>query len=269
MVPPPTTTMTTSNGRASIADFIAMQEAASDGERLVQLCIVDHESSGHLHLQAHFSGQSISPWEQVNRATVADVRATLQSMGPARSIRIHLHGEERKNPPAIKEVVDALPRVSLSHQAAQMLARGDGDDSTCNICLEEYEDGATLVCMPCRGLHKFHEACMLTWLENASTCPCCQWPVPADTSKARIASLMAPAQAECIRLAQALPPPCLPAECMRAAEELSDSDSDVGSAVIHGAATADVPAAPDGRRRGAFGFLRNRVCRPRTMTAQR
>jgi len=114
---------------------------------------------------------------------------------------------------------------------------------------------------------------MLTWLENASTCPCCQWLVPADTSKEGIASMMAPAQAECARLAQARPPPCLPTECMRTAEELGDNDSvlssDVGSVVMHGAAAADVPAAPDGRRRGAFGFLRNRVCRPRTMAAQR
>jgi len=204
--------MTSASGRAAVAEFISVQEAASDGEHLVQLCVVDHEASGHLHLQAHFSGSSISPWEQVNRVTVADVRECLRTLGRTRTVRIHLHGEERKNPPAASDIVEALPRVILSADATSMLARGDGDENVCNICLEEYETGAELMVMPCRGLHKFHAACMLTWLQHAGTCPCCQWVVPADSTKAQIAALMAPAQAECARLAAALPPPCQPSE---------------------------------------------------------
>ena len=52
-----------------------------------------------------------------------------------------------------------------------------GDDSTCTICLEDFEHGAWLVRLVCR--HQFHSKC---WDVNASvtqdeaTCPTCRGP---------------------------------------------------------------------------------------------
>eukprot|EP00930_Biecheleria_cincta_P105217 TRINITY_DN9781_c0_g1_i1.p1 TRINITY_DN9781_c0_g1~~TRINITY_DN9781_c0_g1_i1.p1 ORF type:complete len:372 (-),score=71.88 TRINITY_DN9781_c0_g1_i1:41-1156(-) len=42
----------------------------------------------------------------------------------------------------------------------------------CELCLEEYEEGAELLRLPC--MHLFHKACVGTWVEKAGTCPMCQ-----------------------------------------------------------------------------------------------
>merc|ERR1712146_247412 len=110
---------------------------------------------------------------------------------------------------ADEKFVAALPRVKLSEAASVMLSDGGGDNGICNICLAEYEAGDELVCIPCRGLHKFHAGCAAAWLKTASTCPCCQWVVPKGQSASERTELMKTAKDECERLAAARLPPCL------------------------------------------------------------
>lgn len=43
---------------------------------------------------------------------------------------------------------------------------------TCQICIDDFKQGIMVVCLPC--LHKFHEKCILDWIDKASTCPSCQ-----------------------------------------------------------------------------------------------
>lgn len=200
--------LSTSASRATFADFMQLQLASCDSERPVQLCIVDHSNSNHVHVQVHFSNGRHSPWHQVTNVCLQDVRETLRLSFP--NIRIHLHGEEQRppNPPAAASFVDALPKATLCAAAATMMMTDGGDESCCNICLEEFGVGDVLACMPCKGMHKFHKHCLARWLSSASTCPCCQWRVPRTMTTAELKALLAPAKAECLRLAAAQPPPC-------------------------------------------------------------
>jgi len=199
----------TSQPMASFWEYLDLQEASADDGSLVQLCIVDHSISGHLHVQCHFRGGASSPWQQFNGVTMAAIRHVLASRRRGNgSIRLHLHTDKPKNPPASDLFVKALPRVTLSEASAALLQSGDGDAATCNVCLEEYKSGDELVCMPCRGLHKYHAQCIAKWLSSASTCPCCQWAVPKAQSDSQLMNGMEQARVECERLTAARAPPC-------------------------------------------------------------
>lgn len=194
-------------GIQAVEEYLSLQEAAADpGQRLIQLCVLDHSASGHTHVQCHFTNSAASTWIQLEGVTEADARAALRSRS---RVRLHVHADAKKaEPAATADFVAALPKVTLSTAAAAMLADGDGDAPLCNICLEEYNAGAQLTCMPCKGLHKFHSHCLTNWLETKGTCPCCQWPCPKSQTANQMAVLMQPAKAECDRLAAAQLPPC-------------------------------------------------------------
>ncbi|XP_047982216.1 E3 ubiquitin-protein ligase SIRP1-like [Salvia hispanica] len=76
-------------------------------------------------------------------------------------------------PPAQREVVNALPSVTI-HQPMQ-----------CAVCLDDCEEGAELKEMPCK--HKFHETCILPWLQLHSSCPVCRHQLPADDNNTAVA----------------------------------------------------------------------------------
>ncbi|EEE58975.1 hypothetical protein OsJ_10676 [Oryza sativa Japonica Group] len=71
-------------------------------------------------------------------------------------------------PPARKEAVAALPTVRV-HDAA---------GATCPVCLDEFEAGGEAREMPCK--HRFHDGCILPWLEAHSSCPVCRYQLPTD-----------------------------------------------------------------------------------------
>lgn len=73
-------------------------------------------------------------------------------------------------PPAQKEVVEALPTVEVE------------ETLQCSVCLEDFEMGTKAKQMPCK--HKFHENCILPWLELHSSCPVCRYQLPWEESKA-------------------------------------------------------------------------------------
>lgn len=152
-------------------------------------------------------------------ASLQDVRHVLALSG-RRSVSVHVHSDEKKNKPAEETFVSQLPSVTLTSAGSTMLAESGGDDGTCNICLDALGEGDEVTVMPCNGLHKYHSSCLKTWLKSGSTCPCCQWAVP-KTAEQRAPGLAA-AKEECQRLADALPPPCLPVD---EDDESSDDES--------------------------------------------
>jgi len=84
----------------------------------------------------------------------------------------HVFGSKRR---MTKEQVLKLPVVNY----------GDGEKGTqqtsCPICLEEYEDGECLRQLPC--CHEFHTECIIPWLERHSICPLCKAEVSPPSKK--------------------------------------------------------------------------------------
>eukprot|EP00262_Sarcandra_glabra_P007639 TRINITY_DN20534_c0_g1_i1.p1 TRINITY_DN20534_c0_g1~~TRINITY_DN20534_c0_g1_i1.p1 ORF type:complete len:347 (-),score=52.42 TRINITY_DN20534_c0_g1_i1:186-1115(-) len=77
-------------------------------------------------------------------------------------------------PPAKQEAVEALPTVTIK------------ENLQCPICLEDFEIGTEGKEMPCK--HKYHDGCILPWLELHSSCPVCRFQMPFDGSKDTIGS---------------------------------------------------------------------------------
>ncbi|KAF6146429.1 hypothetical protein GIB67_037729 [Kingdonia uniflora] len=69
-------------------------------------------------------------------------------------------------PPAHKDSVEAMPTVKV-HESLQ-----------CSVCLEDFEIGGEAKEMPCN--HKFHNVCILSWLDLHSSCPVCRFQMPVE-----------------------------------------------------------------------------------------
>uniref|UniRef100_A0A0D9VJL5 RING-type E3 ubiquitin transferase n=1 Tax=Leersia perrieri TaxID=77586 RepID=A0A0D9VJL5_9ORYZ len=71
-----------------------------------------------------------------------------------------------------KEILRSLPIVTYVSSGA---GAGDkeGDSEECAICLVEFEDGEAVRVLP-QCDHRFHAACIDTWLRAHSSCPSCR-----------------------------------------------------------------------------------------------
>jgi len=69
-------------------------------------------------------------------------------------------------PPARKEAIAALPTVRVR------------EAFTCPVCLDEVAAGGEAREMPCK--HRFHDPCIVPWLEMHSSCPVCRHQLPAE-----------------------------------------------------------------------------------------
>lgn len=75
---------------------------------------------------------------------------------------------QQGTPPAKKEAVAAMRTVQIREAA------------TCPVCLDEFEAGDEAREMPCK--HRFHDKCIVPWLEMHSSCPVCRYQLPTDES---------------------------------------------------------------------------------------
>lgn len=60
-------------------------------------------------------------------------------------------------------------------------AKGSEEAPNCSICLGEYEDGETLVQLPCG--HTYHEECITSWTENHTKCPLCNFELESSPNR--------------------------------------------------------------------------------------
>ena len=51
--------------------------------------------------------------------------------------------------------------------------KGESQDPLCMVCLEYFQAGDILTCLPCACAHKYHRVCLIAWLERKTTCPLC------------------------------------------------------------------------------------------------
>ena len=51
--------------------------------------------------------------------------------------------------------------------------KGESQAPLCMVCLEYFQAGDILTCLPCACGHKYHRVCLIAWLERKTTCPLC------------------------------------------------------------------------------------------------
>ncbi|CAN1137322.1 E3 ubiquitin-protein ligase SIRP1 [Linum perenne] len=84
--------------------------------------------------------------------------------------------------------------MALSEEEVKMVPTADtaigklltaveiGEKENCVICLDELAGGGeTAAEMPCR--HRFHEGCIVNWLEQSHYCPICRFETPTTEEK--------------------------------------------------------------------------------------
>ncbi|KAG6505883.1 hypothetical protein ZIOFF_031193 [Zingiber officinale] len=75
------------------------------------------------------------------------------------------------NPPSAS-VVQQLERVVFGEAA-----NGRCRETSCAICIDDFEATSVLSVMPCG--HSFHSACLDEWLVRSNLCPLCRFSLPA------------------------------------------------------------------------------------------
>jgi len=71
-----------------------------------------------------------------------------------------------------REIIDAIPQLAFT-EADWNASKWAGEDPSCSVCIEQFEDGDVIKAMPtCQ--HVFHKDCIVEWLAQHSTCPNCR-----------------------------------------------------------------------------------------------
>ena len=78
---------------------------------------------------------------------------------------------EHPAPPASQAAVASLSRTSIQPSDV-------AQSSKCPVCLLPFDVDEEVVLMPCK--HRFHEGCMLPWLQKTNSCPVCRYELPTD-----------------------------------------------------------------------------------------
>lgn len=82
------------------------------------------------------------------------------------------HGRRGSQVGTPSTVITSLQVIKYDAEQAEELKR-QGEEPTCTICLEDYNEGDELRRMPhCR--HVFHQECSDLWLRSSQTCPNCR-----------------------------------------------------------------------------------------------
>ncbi|EME31773.1 zinc finger (C3HC4-type RING finger) family protein [Galdieria sulphuraria] len=75
---------------------------------------------------------------------------------------------------ATKKEIDRILLVRYHRDSSE-------EESTCPICLCEYEEGNLLRILPCTSKHRFHATCVDRWLILNKSCPLCKAEIDASS----------------------------------------------------------------------------------------
>lgn len=84
------------------------------------------------------------------------------------------------NPPASKEEVDKLQKVTITKDTLNEIALCKTGESCCSVCKDDYEIDQSIIKLPCS--HHFHDECLLPWLKERNSCPTCRFELKTDDS---------------------------------------------------------------------------------------
>lgn len=133
------------------------------------------------HQNPHSLETSPTTWQSTLSNYLCDNMLTISGIGVSNyEVLIHYIDKVAKCPRFVNcgdkegrevaasvEVVVGLPSVEVS-----------GGGRECVICKEEMRQGEDACELPCD--HLFHFMCILPWLNNRNTCPCCRYQLPTD-----------------------------------------------------------------------------------------
>lgn len=115
---------------------------------------------GWLHILAMFSNPPLSPYSQ----DVGEAHHQQENYEEFLNIADRLGDAKPRG--LSKAEIDQLPSFKYSSEG------GEGDKTSCVICLCDFESRQLLRGLPCS--HQFHAKCIDKWLKTNSTCPICR-----------------------------------------------------------------------------------------------
>jgi hypothetical protein len=125
------------------------------------ICVIDHADHVHVRID-NVSGAT--EWVQVS----AQREALLLALDEvAISYVIHVH--ENSSAGCSEAVIGALHQETVSANEAECSTTGA---ETCAVCCDCFNLGDEVVSLPCS--HRYHAACIKTWLRRATSCPTCR-----------------------------------------------------------------------------------------------
>ncbi|KAH7295274.1 hypothetical protein KP509_27G040900 [Ceratopteris richardii] len=74
-----------------------------------------------------------------------------------------------------KSAIRSLPKEYFVPQVPQNNSEVEDailEQNDCSVCLEHFKVGQVLICLPCK--HRFHQECLIPWLESHGQCPYCR-----------------------------------------------------------------------------------------------
>ncbi|CAD6264478.1 unnamed protein product [Miscanthus lutarioriparius] len=77
----------------------------------------------------------------------------------------------KNKPPASRSAVEALP-------SAVVAAGQEGEGDECAVCKDGVAAGQRVKRLPCS--HRYHDDCIVPWLQVRNSCPLCRYELPTD-----------------------------------------------------------------------------------------
>jgi hypothetical protein len=77
----------------------------------------------------------------------------------------------KNKPPAARSAVEALP-------SAVVAAGQEGEGDECAVCKDGVAAGQRVKRLPCS--HRYHDDCIVPWLQVRNSCPLCRYELPTD-----------------------------------------------------------------------------------------
>uniref|UniRef100_A0A0D9X951 RING-type E3 ubiquitin transferase n=1 Tax=Leersia perrieri TaxID=77586 RepID=A0A0D9X951_9ORYZ len=159
----------------------------------LQLDDVDDEEDTDLRLEATSAADEFD-WEEVASPSGAgleqpepewEVLADVPSPAPAPADEGFVYTSDRdvyevlvgdglflkSKPPAARSAVEALP-------SAVVAAGEEGEGEECAVCRDGVAAGERVKRLPCS--HRYHEECIVPWLDVRNSCPLCRFELPTD-----------------------------------------------------------------------------------------
>lgn len=85
------------------------------------------------------------------------------------------------SPAACKKFVENLKKLKVDEALLKTLENKESLNCvsiSCSVCKDEFEIEQILIELPCN--HFFHEDCILPWLKERNSCPCCRFELPIE-----------------------------------------------------------------------------------------